>query len=307
MHQFQSARKLLPLICAVFVWGGNWPIMKLGLAHMSPLWLAACRFGSATLVSLLVLGALGRLRRPSAAQWPLVAGVGLLQMAAFTALALWALQYVPPGRASIIAYATSVWVIPLSALWLKERLSAVQWLATLLSYAGIGMIVAPAFSPWQPQLVVGLGMLLGASFAWACNIVQLRAGRSVRLGVEMIPWQTGLACLPLIALAWLRDGAPVFLAQPEVWPLIAYTGPLATALTFIVVLTMTQRMPPVATSIAMLCVPLIGLVVSSWVFKEHLSADLLWGLVFIGASVMVSALGEKCLPRLTGFFVRAQE
>ena len=141
MSQQSTLRKFLPLAGAVLIWGGNWPVMKLGLAHMSPLWLAASRFGSAALISALVLGLLGRLRLPTRQEWPLVAGVALLQMGAFTALALWALQYVAPGRASVIAYATSIWVIPLSSLVLKERLSPAQWLATALSYAGIGVIV----------------------------------------------------------------------------------------------------------------------------------------------------------------------
>ncbi len=270
--------------------------MKLGLAHMSPLWLAASRFGSAALISVLVLALLGRLRLPTRQEWPLVAGVALLQMGAFTALALWALQYVAPGRASVIAYATSIWVIPLSSLILKERLSMGQWLATALSYAGIGVIVAPAFSPWQAHTVIGLVMLLGASFAWACNIIQLRANRHVRLGADMIPWQTALATIPLAALAWLRDGAPTFLADAQAWPLILYTGPLATALTFIVVLSMTQKLPPAATSIAMLCVPVIGLIVSSFVFHEHISADLALGLALIAASVAASALAARLRP-----------
>lgn len=293
ISQQSTLRKFLPLVGAVMVWGGNWPVMKMGLAHMSPLWLAASRFGSAAVVSVLVLAALGRLRFPTRQEWPLVAGVALLQMGAFTALALWALQYVAPGRASVVAYATSIWVIPLSALILKERLNAGQWVATALSYAGIGVIVAPAFSPWQAHTVVGLVMLLGASFAWACNIIQLRGNRHVRLGADMIPWQTALATIPLAALAWMRDGAPGFLTVPGAWPIILYTGPLATALTFIVVLGMTQKMPPVATSIAMLCVPVIGLVVSSVVFHERLSADLALGLTLIGISVAASAVAAR--------------
>jgi len=293
MSQQSTLRKFLPLVGAVMIWGGNWPVMKLGLTHMSPLWLAASRFGSAALISVLVLGVMGRLRLPSRQEWPLVAGVALLQMGAFTALALWALQYVAPGRASVIAYATSIWVIPLSALILKERLSAGQWLATALSYAGIGVIVAPAFSPWQAHTVIGLVMLLGASFAWACNIIQLRGNRHVRLGADMIPWQTAIATVPLAALAWMRDGAPTFLTVPDAWPIILYTGPLATALTFIVVLGMTQKMPPVATSIAMLCVPVIGLIVSSVVFHERISADLALGLSLIGLSVVLSAVASR--------------
>ena len=158
------------------------------------------------------------------------------------------------------------------------------------------MIVAPAFSPWQAHTVIGLVMLLGASFAWACNIIQLRGNRHVRLGADMIPWQTGIATVPLAALACLRDGAPVFLAVPDAWPVIFYTGPLATALTFIVVLGMTQKLPPVATSIAMLCVPVIGLVVSSLVFHERISADLALGLGLIALSVAGSAVASRLAP-----------
>ena len=59
MSQQGTFRKLLPLAGAVMIWGGNWPVMKLGLAHMSPLWLAASRFGSAALISVAVLALLG--------------------------------------------------------------------------------------------------------------------------------------------------------------------------------------------------------------------------------------------------------
>ena len=75
--------------------------------------------------------------------------------------------------------------------------------------------------------------------------------------------------------------------------MILYTGPLATALTFIVVLGMTQKLPPVATSIAMLCVPVIGLIVSSVVFHEHLSPDLMLGLGLIALSVAASAAAAR--------------
>lgn len=286
-------RKFLPLIGAVAIWGGNWPVMKFGLAHVSPLWFAAMRFGSSAVLSIVVLALLGRLRWPDRQEWPLVIGVGLLQMAAFTALALWALQYVPPGRASVVAYATAIWVIPLASLVLGERPSRLQWLATAFSYAGIAVIVLPAVSEWELHTVVGLAMLLGASLAWAVSIIQLRAHRTVRLGAEMIPWECAIATVPLVLLAVLRDGAPDVAAFAEIWPAIAYTGPLATALTFIVVLNVTQSLPPAATSIAMLGVPVIGLIVSAVAWHERISADLSVGLALIGIGVITAALAPR--------------
>ena len=56
---------------------------------------------------------------------------------------------------------------------------------------------------------------------------------------------------------------------------------------------MTQKLPPVATSIAMLCVPVIGLVVSSLVFHERISADLALGLGLIALSVAASAVASR--------------
>jgi drug/metabolite transporter (DMT)-like permease len=86
--------------------------------------------------------------------------------------------------------------------------------------------------------------------------------------------------------------------MPGIWPLLIYTGPLATALTFIVVLNMTQALPPAATSIAMLCVPVIGLVVSAIAFQERISADLSAGLALIALGVATSALAPWLGRRL---------
>jgi len=288
-----SLKSFLPLIGAVAIWGGNWPVMKFGLSHVSPLWFAALRFGSAAVISFVVLAAMRRVRLPSRQEWPLVMSVGLLQMAAFTALALWALQYVPPGRASVVAYATAIWVIPLSSLVLGERPSRWQWLATGFSYAGIAMIVAPALGGWEVHAVLGLTMLLGASLAWSVSIIHLRAHRHVRLGADMIPWECAVATVPLVALAVLRDGAPDLAAMADIWPAIAYTGPLATALTFIVVLNVTQALPPAATSIAMLGVPVLGLVLSAVAWHERISADLSAGLALIALGVVTTALAPR--------------
>ncbi|CAO4138365.1 hypothetical protein PKCBPO_00066 [Methylorubrum thiocyanatum] len=31
---------------AILLWGANWPVMKLGLGHVSPLWFSALRFAT---------------------------------------------------------------------------------------------------------------------------------------------------------------------------------------------------------------------------------------------------------------------
>ena len=85
---------LITLVGVVIVWGANWPVMKVGLLSMPPIWFAAARMtlGAATL--LVLLAVLGRLKLPTRRDLPLVFTVGALQMAAFLVCVNFGLQHV---------------------------------------------------------------------------------------------------------------------------------------------------------------------------------------------------------------------
>lgn len=289
---------LVCVVLAICIWGGNWPVMKFGSQFIPPLWFAASRFLSAAILSFIIAAALGKLRLPTRQEWPVVAGVGVLQMGLFTALVTGALHFVMPGRASLIAYATSIWVVPGAALVLKHKLSTQQSLATVCSYAGMAVIVLPALLHADMHSMIGYLMLGAASLSWAMNILQIKMTPGVKLDFDLLPWQTLVAAVPLCVLALLVDGAPTFLADPHSWGVIAYTGPLATALTFLIVLQMTQRLSPVTVSVCMLGVPVVGLTLSSLVFGEKLSADLLLGMGLLCLGLVLPALPSLGLRRV---------
>lgn len=288
-------------ICAmaIFVWGGNWPVMKLGAEIIPPLWFAASRFATACLLSFAMAAALGKLRLPARREWPVVVGVGVLQMGLFTALVTAALHFVMPGRASLIAYATAIWVVPGAALILKQRMTSRQWFSTACGYVGIAIVVMPAFLQADLQALIGFGLLAGASLSWAINIIQIKMTRGVSLDLSLLPWQTLVAAVPLLILATTIEGAPTFLANPHAWPIIAYTGPLATAVTFLVVLQMTQRLAPVTVSICMLGVPIVGITLSSVFFDESLSLDLVAGLSLMCLGMLAPVLRWRRRKALT--------
>ena len=275
---------------AIFIWGGNWPVMKLGAEIIPPIWFAASRFATACVLSFGIAAILGKLRVPTRREWPVVIGVGVLQMGLFTALVTAALHFVMPGRASLIAYATAIWVVPGAALILKQKMSTRQWVSTACGYAGIAIVVLPAIVHADMTALIGFGLLACASLCWAINIIQIKMTRGVSLDLSLLPWQTLVAAVPLLILASIVDGAPQFLTNPNTWPIIAYTGPLATAVTFLVVLQMTQRLAPVTVSICMLGVPIVGISLSSIFFHESLSLDLVAGLSLMCLGMLVPAL-----------------
>ena len=119
-----SSRSALLLLGAVIVlWGVNWPIMKVGLESIGPFTFAASRMVLGGITMFTVAAATGNLTWPHRKDWPVVISVGLIQLAAFIGMVTFALQFVPAGRSSILAYTTPLWVLPISFLLLHESVN----------------------------------------------------------------------------------------------------------------------------------------------------------------------------------------
>ena len=72
-----TAYTLLPLV--VLLWGGNWPLMKVGLLYISPLWLATARVGLGAFCLFVFLAVTGKLALPTRRDLPVVFSVALFQ------------------------------------------------------------------------------------------------------------------------------------------------------------------------------------------------------------------------------------
>jgi drug/metabolite transporter (DMT)-like permease len=286
---------VLLLVCLVVVWGANWPIMKIGLAHITPLWFAVLRLGLGSACILGLLAATGRLAVPSRADLPVVFSVGLLQMAVFMALVNLALLVVPAGRSAILAYTTPLWVAPGAALLLGERLNAGRLAGLGLGLAGVAVLFNPAALDWSNgRVLAGNGLLLLAALAWAATILHVRGHRWIATPLQLAPWQMLVGLVPLSVLALALEGPPHADGSAQFWWVAIYNGPLATALAFWIAVTVTRALPAVTVSLAFLTVPAFGLVASVLSLGERLDAATLAGLALICAGVATVALvGSK--------------
>ena len=281
------------LAAVVVLWGANWPVMKIGLAHMQPLWFAALRLALGVLCFAVVLVPRGRLRLPGRADLPVVVSVGLLQMAAFMAMINTALQWVPPGRSAILAYTTPLWVAPGAALFLGERLTRGRLAGVGLGLAGVAVLFNPFGFDWHDRTAVaGNGLLLAAAVIWAAAIVHVRGHRWQAPPLELAPWQMATGLVPLAVLAWMLEGPPHADASPQFLGVVAYNGPLATAFAYWAAVSVNRMLPAVTVSLAFLCVPVVGLLAAALTFGEPLSATNLGGLALILAGVGVVALAR---------------
>jgi|SRR5690349_2066644 len=279
----------LLLGAAIVLWGANWPAMKLGLSHITPLWLSAVRFASGGLCLFVLQAFTGSLRLPKRQDLPFLGSVGLLQMLAFTAMSALALHHVGAGRSAVLAYTTPIWVTPVAVVAFREHLSPRKALGTALGLAGVLLLFNPLDVNWQDhQAVVANVMLLGASLCWAVCILHLRHFRSASSAYALAPWQMLVAAVPLIVLARALEGPYTGDSTISLTSSLIYIGPVATAFCFCAVNAANTRMSSTSMATAMLGVPIVGLITSVLFLHEHLTTGLALSVVLIVAGITLS-------------------
>jgi drug/metabolite transporter (DMT)-like permease len=279
-------------VAAILLWGANWPVMKAGLAHVTPLWFSALRFatGAACLFALQALR--GRLRLPCRRDLPFILSISLLQMAGFTALGMLAMTVLPAGRSAIISYTTPVWVAPAAFLVFGEQADRRRLAGIAAGVAGVVILINPAAIDWGNPAVLGANaMLLLAAGCWAACILHLRHGRPASGALDLAPWQMLLAALILAAAGWHWEGTFTGDGSASLWLATAFVGPLATAFCFVMVNAVSTRLPATTMSVAMLGVPLTGLVLSVLLLGERIDAGLALGTACIAAGILITLRG----------------
>jgi drug/metabolite transporter (DMT)-like permease len=267
----------------ILVWGINWPVMKVGLGSIPPFWFGGLRLLLGSISLFLVAAMRRRLTLPALADWPVVATVGLVQMAGFLALVNIALLHVPAGRSAVLCYTTPLWVAPGAALFLGETLSRRKLAGLALGLAGLLILFEPGSFDWSDRpLLLGNAFLLGAALLWALTILHIRGHRWHGSALDLAPWQQLTGALPLLAVAFLVEGGPdVIDWKWSTLLVLAYNGPIASGFAYWAAVAVTRRLPALTSSLAFLAVPVMGLTASAVALGEHPQPALLLGFLLI--------------------------
>ena len=278
------------LAAVILLWGANWPIMKVGLQSIPPMTFATARvfLGCACLFALLAVQ--GRVRLPTRRDLPVLLSVGCLQIGLGLLLLNLGLLNVEAGRSAILSYTTPLWVVPLAAAFLGERLSAGRAAGLALGLAGIGVLFNPtAFDFTHRPALVGNGLLMLGALFGATVIVHIRRHRWSVAPIELMPWQMLLGgSLLALAAAWFEADQSIRWS-PTVLAILAYNGPVASAFCFWAYVTVAHSLPAVSTALGSLGVPVAGVLFSAMMLGEPLAPGRLLGLGLISAGVAVVA------------------
>ncbi len=274
------------LAATVAILGFNWPLLAIGLESLSPLWFGALRLMSAAVVMFPAVAVARKLRPPAHTDLSVVASIGLGRLVGVLLLVLLALKIVPPGRASVLVWTASLWTVPIAARYLGETMTLRRWHGIIVAVSGIFVLVEPWRSDLNGRVIGGYLLLLAAAVLNASTAVHARAHRWSDTPLALLPWQLLVATLPVVLMALAFDGVPRIDWSLELAGIVAYQGVLATSFAMWAQLTVLQRLPAVPTNLALMLVPVVGVISSVVVVHEKMTVAALLGAAMIGVGVL---------------------
>jgi drug/metabolite transporter (DMT)-like permease len=286
------------LLTVVLAWGLVWPVNKVLLESLSPLWLMAVRSAIATGALFAIAGARGRLAPPPRADLPVVLSITLLHMIGFGVFAAWGLQTVPTGRSVVLAYTTPLWVVPGAALFLGESLTARRLTGVVVGMLGLLVLFNPLAFDWTSrEALLGNGAIVLAALLWATSILHIRAHRWTSTPFDLVPWEMLLATIILLPLARVMDGPLATSWDVRFTVLMLYAAIPGTAVAYWATAAASRALPAVTTSLGLLATPLVSTVVATFWLGEPLTLSLVIAIALILGGIAIGALDAPPLHK----------
>ena len=279
------------LAVSVILLGSGWPLTKIALSLGStPIWFAEGRavLSGATIAVILALR--GRLRVPHREDLPALVAVGVCQFGLYFAFAHEAVAWVTAGRTAILANTTTIWVVPLSLIFLREHIPPRRWLAAGFGLAGVLVLMSPWAIDWSSRnVLIGHAFLLAASLSWSVSIIVTRAAMPRSTMFELVPWCFGICAVLLAPLVlWHAPHGGIGM-HPMSWASLAYIGLIASPFGSWCVIEAAAKLPTVVSSIGFLTTPAVSLILANLTLGERITPDLLAGSALIIVGVGMAA------------------
>jgi drug/metabolite transporter (DMT)-like permease len=276
-----SAKPVLALVLLCFIWGYAWVVLKIALQY-SGVWDFT---GLRTVVSTVLLFiAVIAMRRPLKLRaWRAAVVVGTLQTAGFLLFSMWALSLGAVGRTSVLVYTMPFWTLIFAWLILGERMRGAQWLAVILAFCGLMLIVAPwdmrgTFTASFTAVAAGMFWSLGTVMA-----KKMMPKDSIDL-VSFSAWQMLVAMVPLLIAAWLVPSEPMRWTT-ELVVCFLYATVLGSVLGWFLWFYVLNHMAAGVATLNALAIPVIA-VVSAWLqLEERPPPHELAGMLLIGGGL----------------------
>ena len=265
--QALTTRQALMLIALTIAWGLNWPVMKVGVTGFPPLtfrtislWIGTPLLG----LGLLLLRVPLRVPRQ---HWGALFWLGVTNMFVWQALMVLAVQALSSGRAAILGYSMPIFSAVFGALFFGEHLRARAWSGVAAAALGVLLLLWHELSNMAGRPVGVVLALIGAA-TWAVGTQKMRRHTIPVSTPALVFWMTAMSTGVMTVLSVVFESARWMAPTPAVWGAVLYNGILIFALAQVVWFSLARALPPVASSLSVMMIPILGVFSGAWWLGE---------------------------------------
>ncbi|MEA4847031.1 MAG: EamA family transporter [Clostridiaceae bacterium] len=298
-------RDLILALLVVIVWGANFTVIKLGLAGMPPMLLAALRYTFAA------LPAIAFIKRP-AVEWKYIVAYGMTVGVGQFSCLFYAMNIgMPAGISSIVLQSQVFFTLIFAAVLLKESLKGSQVAGLLVAGAGLCLIGGNVGYNGLSSIPVGafLLTLLAAAFWGISNIIVRYAskqaasqGKTLDI-LSLVVWSSLVPPIPLLAIALLLDTPETLLNAMRSLNILSvfsvfYLAFCATIFGYGIWGILLSKYPTGKVAPLSLLVPVTGLITAQLILSEQLSKMQWIGGIIIILGLVISNFGFLPIQRI---------
>ena len=262
-----SRKDLLLLALLTLCWGFNWPIMKIGVTHYPPLtfrilgmigalpvlWIAARVQGASLTLTAGQLKPLIKLAIPNVLLWNLFMITGITMLSS--------------GRSAILGYTMPVWALLFGLMLFREKPNRLGWIGVACAFIGTLLLLSSEFASISGQPLGSLLMLLGAA-SWGYGTVRLKRSKIELPTIALTFWMVTLSSTALTAAAIVFESSAWRMPNPMEWAAIIYNALLVFGFAFVVWFRLARTLPPVASGLSVMMIPVVGVFSGAWMLGE---------------------------------------
>jgi drug/metabolite transporter (DMT)-like permease len=264
-----TRQQLVLLVILTLIWGLNWPVMKLGITGFPPLaFRCICMAGGLPLLGLLLWQRRVPFHVPRK-DWGELFRISFFSMVIWNILIILALQNLSSGRAAILGYTMPIFAA-LIGWWLyRQPLTPRTWLGVLAAGLAIVLLLWHEMSALSGKPLAVL-MALASALAWAHGTLLMRRTTLTVSTFTITFWMIAITLAFGLPLSFLLEYERWAWPTPIQWASIAYNATLVFVFSQAIWLTLARHLPPMASSLSVMFIPVIGVFSGAWWLSEVL-------------------------------------
>lgn len=273
-------------------WGINWPIMKYAVTDYPPLtFRLLCMVIGIGALALYIVATKDSFLVPKSER-KRVLQLGFGNMVIWHVFAIIAVKYLTSGRAAIIGYTMPVWALIAGALLFKDRITLRGGIGVLLALLATLLLAAEEFTSLVGQ-PLGLGMMLIAAIAWGIGTTMMKHMSVSVSNAVLTFWMMNLTIGFLVVLVITFEAGQWRMPTTGEWAAILFNAVVVFGFCHVVWFRLARKLPPVASSLSVMLIPILGVFSGAWALNESIGPYDLGALLLILLSMGAVLLKKR--------------